>query len=77
MHRHEKIVDHKENKTRERIFLSAAQLFSAKGYNGVSMRELAEHSGLSKPAIYYYFGNKEGIYSQLIGAGLAHGEEYL
>ena len=66
-----------DNTTKERIFISAAHLFSQKGYNGVSMRELAEHSGISKPTIYYYFGNKEGIYKALIQTGLAHGEHYL
>ena len=70
-------IDDPDGSTRERIFLSAAQLFSQKGYNGVSMRELAEHSGISKPTIYYYFGNKEGIYTALVQTGLSHGETYL
>jgi TetR/AcrR family transcriptional regulator len=70
-------VNDSDGSTRERIFLSAAQLFSQKGYNGVSMRELAEHSGISKPTIYYYFGNKEGIYTELVQSGLTHGEIYL
>jgi TetR/AcrR family transcriptional regulator len=70
-------INDTDNSTRQKIFLSAAQLFSQKGYNGVSMRELAEHSGISKPTIYYYFGSKEGIYSSLVESGLSYGESYL
>jgi AcrR family transcriptional regulator len=74
---HQIDIDDANGSTREKIFLSAAQLFSQKGYNGVSMRELAEHSGISKPTIYYYFGNKAGIYAELVHSGLSHGETYL
>jgi AcrR family transcriptional regulator len=55
--------------TKTKIFLAAAHLFSQKGYNGVSMREISEKSGVSKPTIYYYFGNKEGIYFELLQTG--------
>lgn len=58
--------------TKQVIFSAAAQLFARKGYNGVSMREISEQCGLSKPAIYYYFGSKEGIYEELIDTGLQH-----
>jgi AcrR family transcriptional regulator len=71
-----KVINNSDHSTREKIFLSAAQLFSQNGYNGVSMREIAEHSGISKPAIYYYFGSKEGIYTSLVQSGLDHGEGY-
>ncbi len=50
--------------------MAAARLFAQKGYNGVSMREISETTGLSKPTIYYYFGNKEGIYTALVETGL-------
>ena len=56
--------------TRSKIFTVAAKLFAEKGYNAVSMREISEMSGMSKPTIYYYFGSKEGIYSDLIETGI-------
>lgn len=62
------MIDQKN--TKEIIFMAAARLFAQKGYNGVSMREISETTGLSKPTIYYYFGNKEGIYTALVEAGL-------
>ncbi len=44
-------------------------MFAKKGYDGVSMREISEHSNVSKPTIYYYFGSKEGIYTELLQTG--------
>jgi TetR/AcrR family transcriptional regulator len=64
---------HEAHVSREKIFKTAARLFSEKGYNGVSMREISEYTGLSKPTIYYYFGNKEGIYSALVEASIETG----
>jgi len=58
--------------TKEVIFLTAARLFAQKGYNGVSMREISEQSGVTKPTIYYYFGSKAGIYEELIDTGMQH-----
>jgi AcrR family transcriptional regulator len=64
-----------ESNTKAKIFKAAARLFSEKGYNGVSMREICEHAGLSKPTIYYHFGSKEGIFTALVDAGLHHNLE--
>lgn len=61
-----------EVNTKTKIFSVAAHLFAEKGYNGVSMREISEQSGVSKPTIYYYFGSKEGIYQELVNTGLSH-----
>ena len=58
--------------TRKKIFAVAARLFADKGYNAVSMREISELAGLSKPMIYYYFGSKEGIYKELVTTGVSH-----
>ncbi len=66
-----------EKDTKEKIFMASARLFAEKGYNGVSMREISEQTGLSKPTIYYYFGNKEGIYTSLIHASLSHGSSFM
>lgn len=65
---------HEKNNTdtKETIFATAAHLFAQKGYNGVSMREISEQSGVTKPTIYYYFGSKEGIYEELIETGMQH-----
>lgn len=58
--------------TKTKIFSVAARLFSEKGFNGVSMREISEESGVSKPMIYYYFGSKEEIYKALVDTAISH-----
>ncbi len=63
--------------TRNKIFITAAHLFAQKGYNGVSMREISETTGVSKPTIYYHFKNKEEIYTELVRTGLHYGGEHL
>ena len=47
--------------TRERILEVALDLFTDQGFDGTSMREIAERLHISKPAIYYHFASKEEI----------------
>jgi len=47
---------------KQTILNKALRLFSAKGYEGVSVNELAEAAGITKPTLYYYFGSKEGVF---------------
>lgn len=51
---------------RERLLAAALELFTAKGYAATSVREIVATAGVSKPALYYYFSNKEGIYLALM-----------
>ena len=52
---------HDANSTRERILDIALDLFLAQGYDGTSLREIAEQLGVTKAALYYHFESKEGI----------------
>jgi AcrR family transcriptional regulator len=47
--------------TRERILDVALDLFSDQGYDGTSLREIAERLGVTKAALYYHFASKEDI----------------
>ncbi len=47
--------------TREKILDVALDLFTDQGFDGTSMREIAERLGITKPAIYYHFASKEDI----------------
>ena len=51
---------------RDRLLTGAAELFTRKGYNGTTVREIVAFAGVTKPVLYYYFRNKEGIYIELI-----------
>ncbi|MBP2674089.1 MAG: transcriptional regulator, TetR family [Deltaproteobacteria bacterium] len=55
-----------EGDVRERLLASAAALFSTKGYAATTVREIVERAGVTKPAMYYYFRSKEGIYLDLM-----------
>jgi AcrR family transcriptional regulator len=47
--------------TRERILDVALDLFVDQGYDGTSLREIAERLGVTKAALYYHFEAKEDI----------------
>ena len=51
---------------RQRLLAGAAELFSRKGYASTTVREIVEAAHVTKPALYYYFQNKEGIYLELM-----------
>lgn len=44
------------------ILALACQAFGEAGYAAVSMADVAEAAGISKPLIYNYFGSKEGLF---------------
>ena len=46
---------------RTRLLHAAVHVFDRKGYAGASVREVAEMAGVTKPAVYYHFGSKEGL----------------
>ena len=45
--------------TRERIKQVALELFTEQGYEGTSLREIAERLGVTKAALYYHFKSKD------------------
>lgn len=52
--------------TYKRILECASQLFSEKGYSNVSIRDVCKKSGTTPPVIYYYFGNKRGLFDAVV-----------
>jgi AcrR family transcriptional regulator len=55
---------------RERILAEAGALFVRQGYDGISMREIAEACSLSKAGIYYHFKDKEDLFLALLADNL-------
>ncbi len=51
---------------RQRLLEGAADLFTQKGYAAATVREIVAAAGVTKPVLYYYFRNKEGIYLELM-----------
>ena len=51
--------------TREKILEAARELFIQEGYDGVSMRKVAEKIEYSPTAIYVHFTNKEELFREV------------
>ena len=62
---------------REKMLSSAIKLFNRKGYALTTIREIVAEAGVTKPVLYYYFGNKEGIYRELMMPPFARCEALL
>lgn len=56
---------------RDAVLLTAAHLFLEQGYRRTSMSELAKRLKITKPALYYYFHNKEEIVVECYRRGIA------
>lgn len=57
---------------REQIMQAAAQLFIQRGYEGVSMADIAQALGTSRPTIYTYFPSTESVLDALLDERLEH-----
>lgn len=55
----------RSNQTIQDILTSAEKLFSKKGYDAVTIREIAKEAGCSHTTIYLYFKDKEALLHQL------------
>lgn len=62
---------------RERIAAAARELVLSDGVEGLSMRKLAGRVGVSAPAIYRHFGDKEALLDEIVAEGLRILEGYL
>jgi AcrR family transcriptional regulator len=52
-------------RTRARILDAAKAEFGAKGFAGARVSDIADRAGVNKQLISYYFGGKEGLYTEL------------
>jgi TetR/AcrR family transcriptional regulator len=51
---------------RARLLEAGTALFAEKGYASTTVREIVAKAGVSKPVLYYYFKNKEGIFLAIL-----------
>jgi AcrR family transcriptional regulator len=55
--------------TKGMIVRQAKGLFAARGYRGVSVREIAEACGLGKATLYHHFRDKRELYLEVLDSG--------
>jgi AcrR family transcriptional regulator len=48
------------------IIEHAGRLFAERGFAGTSVQDIADASGMSRPALYYYFKSKEDLLASLV-----------
>lgn len=52
--------------TKEKILMTALQLFARDGYEAVSVRTIAEELGMTKGALYRHYKNKRDIFDSIV-----------
>lgn len=52
--------------SKKRILASAEKLFAKKGYDAVSVLEIATRAGISKSLIFHHFKNKQNIFLAVV-----------
>jgi AcrR family transcriptional regulator len=57
-----------EQQRRAAIHAAAIREFSARGFTGTSMANIADAAGMSRPALYLYFENKGAIFGSAFAA---------
>jgi AcrR family transcriptional regulator len=65
----------REGDTKAEIRAVALELFTERGYDATSLREIAERLGITKAALYYHYRNKEDIIHSLLDAYLDNVDE--
>lgn len=55
-----------QKRNRRKILEAALDVFSAQGFRGATLDQIATVAGLSKPNLLYYFDSKEGIHRALL-----------
>ena len=54
--------------TRKAILIAATAEFAAKGLGGARVDQIAEKAGVNKRMLYYYFGQKDGLFQAVLEA---------
>lgn len=64
----------KQEDTKRKILDKALELFSARGYDAVSMGEIGEAVGIRAPSLYNHFPGKQAIFEAIVEATAAQYE---
>jgi TetR/AcrR family transcriptional regulator len=65
------------NRTRNRILAAALAEFSAHGFAGTRVDTIACRARVNKRMLYYCFGNKQGLYREILRRKFAERSEWL
>lgn len=60
-----------DRETRERLLREAELLFAERGFNGVTVREICSAARANVAAVNYHFGDKLGLYREVMRVAIA------
>lgn len=60
----------KDGETRNRVLGVATRLFAARGFEKVTVREICREAGANVAAVNYHFGDKLGLYQEVLGRAI-------
>ena len=63
-------------RTRQRIIDAATREFSARGYDGARIAEIARHAAVSKQLIHHHFHSKEALFKEVHAINLRPSERW-
>ncbi|HVV72784.1 MAG TPA: TetR/AcrR family transcriptional regulator [Verrucomicrobiae bacterium] len=69
-----KPINHSDSATRRHLLQAALKSFADRGYAATSVQEIVDAARVSKPALYYYFKDKAGLFRALVDE--AHDQRY-
>ncbi|MBN2737713.1 MAG: TetR/AcrR family transcriptional regulator [Spirochaetales bacterium] len=58
-------IDKRKNQTRQRLFEKALELFSEKGFEGASVRDICRAVGITPGGFYNHFDSKESLLEEV------------
>jgi AcrR family transcriptional regulator len=61
----EKLTEPTYSPTASKILDTATRLFMQLGYRAVSINDIVKAAGVTKPTLYYYFPDKEELFTQM------------
>jgi AcrR family transcriptional regulator len=67
-------LNHSDSETRQQLLRAALKSFANLGYAATSVQHIVDAAHVSKPALYYYFKDKAGLFDALVDQ--AHDERY-
>ena len=52
-----------DKQTEEKIFEAATDVFIEKGMDGARMQDIADHAGINKALLHYYYRTKDRLFN--------------
>jgi AcrR family transcriptional regulator len=72
-----KVSNRRFRQVADGILETAAQLFDEKGYGEVSLQDIADAVGMTRPSLYHYFASKDEMLATLVERTTSRREEII